>query len=189
MSPDTSPHHRFAEAFKNHQAALRGFIAKRMPSKEDCEDVLQETFYRLLKTEEAESPIQQVSAWLYAVARNLIIDRRRKRREDRLPRYSRDDDDDDDGPEPFYDDGRSVETEYLRSLVRDALADALAELPAEQRAVFELTELEGFSVREIAESTGVGVNTLLSRKYYAVRHLRRRLKSLYGELTAPAGNP
>ncbi|MDR0667431.1 MAG: RNA polymerase sigma factor [Prevotellaceae bacterium] len=189
MSPETPPHNRFAEAFKNHQAALRGFIAKRMPSKEDCEDVLQDVFYRLLKTADAESPIQQVSAWLYAVARNLIIDRRRKHREDRLSQYPRDDDDGEYCPEPFYDDGLSVETEYLRTLVWDALADALAELPDEQRAVFELMELEGFSVREISESTGVGVNTLLSRKYYAVQHLRRRLKGLYEELASPAGSP
>lgn len=171
---------------ERYRLPLRAFIRRRIPDPEDAEDLLQEVFYRLTRTlEENSRQIEQVSAWLFRVARNAISNFGRKRREERLPDRSFDDGEglpaeiaetlfDDDNPTP--------DTAYLRSLVWEELADALAELPAEQREIFELTEFEGLPIREIARTMQIPVNTLLSRKHYAVLHLRRRLRSLYLEL-------
>lgn len=174
--------------YEKHHAELRGFISKRVAFKEDAEDILQNVFYQLAKIDLTDSPIEQISSWLYTVARHQIIDRSRKKREERLPRTKKSKaGGDDDGfwvdiSEFLASDDDLPETEYLKALIWDALEVALAELPAEQRHVFELTEMEGVSFREISESTGIALNTLLSRKRYAVLHLRSRLAGLYAEL-------
>jgi RNA polymerase sigma factor (sigma-70 family) len=173
-----------------HQAPLRAFIRKRIRNRADTEDVLQDVFYQLAKTVNAAmQPIEHVAAWLYRVARNAVINHGTKKREEALP-ADRHDESGDEALRDFSDvlcgdetsPSPSPETEYLRALVWTELERALAELPPEQREVFELTEMEGLPLKEIARTTGVAVNTLLSRKHYAVVHLRRRLRALYREL-------
>jgi len=174
-----------AGIFKQYQKQLRAFIGKRVSSKEDGEDILQDVFYQLSKIDLEENPIQKVSSWLYAVARNLIIDRSRKQKEEEMPYRKKPDEDDsfiDELTVLILDEDASPELDYVKALVWEELAIALAELPEEQRVVFELTELQGISFKEISESTGVTVNTLISRKRYAVLHLRKRLSTLYNEL-------
>jgi RNA polymerase sigma factor (sigma-70 family) len=168
---------------------LKAFIRKRVTNREDADDILQEVFYQLLKTVgNTLNPIEQVEAWLYRVARNTIVNHGKKKREEELPAYREDEIEETvirDFSEVLFGDetSPSPETEYLRSLVWTELEQALSELPPEQREIFELTELDDIPVKEIARTTGVGVNTLLSRKHYAVLHLRKRMKDLYDELT------
>ena len=172
----------------DNQSRLKAFIRKRVPNKEDAEDILQDVFYILVKTVGVSlTPIEQVSAWLYRVARNTVINRGKKKREEALPTSRYDDDGNilDDISELLFDDGNLVstpETEYLRSLVWEELEKALSELPPEQREAFELMEMEGLPAKEVAESLGIPVNTLLSRKHYAVKHLRKRLEGLYEDI-------
>jgi RNA polymerase sigma factor (sigma-70 family) len=132
-----------------------------------------------------ENPIEHISSWLYSVAQNQITDFYRKKKEERMPVVSGNEPDDDfisDILELLSDPDDSPETKYIQSLVWIELEGALSQLPSEQRSVFELTELEGFSFKDISESTGISVNTLLSRKRYAVVYLRDRLRNLYVEL-------
>ncbi|MDR2084198.1 MAG: RNA polymerase sigma factor [Bacteroidales bacterium] len=173
--------------FSEHQSKLKAFIRKRVSNEEDSEDILQDVFYQLLKTiETGLNPIEQVTAWLYRVTRNTIINKGKKKREEQLPEYQYDEDDKmlNDFSEVLFGNASasSPETEYMRSLVWEELEKALTELPPEQREIFELTELDGLSVKEISQATGVSVNTLLSRKHYAVKHLRKRLETLYNDL-------
>jgi len=167
---------------------LKNFISKRVSNREDVEDILQDVFYQFLKTvENTMNPIEQVSAWLYRVARNLIINRGIKKHEDLLPLYHEGETEEDalsNLSEILFckETSPSPETEYLRSLVWVELDNALAELPPEQREIFELTELDGLPVKDISQTTGIAVNTLLSRKHYAVKHLRKRLVGLYEDL-------
>lgn len=174
------------QLISENEPQLKAFIRKRVSNKADAEDILQDVFLQLIKTvDDTLNPIEQVSAWLYRVTRNTIINRGRKKTEDELPSYT-----DSNGEEVlqdfaeilFNDESSSPETEYMKSLVWDELEAALSELPAEQREAFELMEMEGLSAKEISETTGVPVNTLLSRKHYAVKHLRVRLKELYNDL-------
>ncbi len=159
-------------------------------NKYDVEDILQDVFYQLAKTaDDSIDSIEHMSAWLYRVTRNRIVNYYSKKRETGLPFYT-DNEENDKIASDFSDilfDGEeeanpSPETQYLRSLVWVELENALSELPAEQRQVFILTELEGIPVKEISKNTGVPVNTLLSRKHYAVVHLRKRLHELYNDL-------
>ncbi len=169
---------------QKYQAQLRGFINKRVPSPEDAEDILQNVFYQLARVDFEANPIEQVSAWLYSVARHQIIDLGRKQREEEMP-YVADRDDDSFIGEltlMLLDEDASPETDMVKSLIWEELDAALAELPEEQRTVFQLTELEGFTFKDIADSTGIPINTLLSRKRYAVLHLRKRLAQLYEDL-------
>jgi len=171
-----------------HSPKLNAFIRKRVSNEDDADDILQDVFYQLVKTvENSLNPIEQVSAWLYKVARNLIINKEIKKREESLPVYTNDESDDEimnDISEILFNNetSPSPETEYLRSLVWIELENALSELPPEQREIFELTELDAIPVKEISETIGVSVNTLLSRKHYAVKHLRKRLAGLYYDL-------
>ncbi len=166
-----------------HESQLRAFIRKRVSSNEDAEDILQEVFYSLAKINDIMNPIEQITAWLYRVTRNQIIDWQRKKKEDLFAGYENDEGDFilNDFAE-ILSDSSNPEIEYLRSLVWEELEKSLAELPEEQRLVFELTELQGLSMKEILAQTGVSVNTLLSRKRYAVLFLRERMSELYCEI-------
>jgi len=171
---------------EEHQPRLKSFIRKRVSTNEEAEDILQDVFYQLVKSvEDTLNPIEQVTAWLYRVARNTIINRGRKKQEEQLPASQYDDEGHilKDFSEILFDDEAvTPETEYLRSLVWQELDAALSELPPEQREAFELTELDDLPVKDVAGTLGIPVNTLLSRKHYAVKHLRKRLESLYQEI-------
>ena len=173
------------EIIKDYASRLRGFIRKRVNSIEDAEDVLQEVFYQLAETDRLMKPIDQIAAWLYTVAHNRIIDFYRKKKTESLPEYLSDNYDETEVAELssiLFDNGSTPETEYLRSLVWSELEKALSELPQNQREVFEMHELQGISFKEISQKTGEPVNTLISRKRYAVLYLRERLQFLYDEL-------
>jgi RNA polymerase sigma factor (sigma-70 family) len=171
-----------------YQPKLKTYIRKRVVNREEAEDILQDVFYQLVKTvNTALNPIEQMSAWLYRVTRNTIINHGIKKREEELPVYQDDESDKEilkDFSEVLFNDeiSPSPETEYLRSLVWTELENALSELPAGQREIYELTELEGIPVKEISQTTGLAVNTLLSRKHYAVLHLRKRMRQLYEDI-------
>jgi RNA polymerase sigma factor (sigma-70 family) len=156
-----------------------------VPDQGDAEDILQDVFYELVQAYRLLQPIEQVGAWLFRVARNRITDRFRKRQSvpsSDLQAISEDGETlslEDLLPSP----DAGPEAAYARSLIVDELEDALDELPNEQRQVFVAHEIEGLSFKQIAAQTGVGVNTLLSRKRYAVLHLRQRLEEIYDEFT------
>jgi len=187
----TEQDRRISEAVVGHRARLRNFIRKRVADEADAEDILQDVFYKLVEANRLLMPIEHVTAWLFRVARNRITDLFRKKRPESFSDAAVAQDDDDDNDEllqledllPSPDAG--PEALYARNLLLDELALALDELPQEQREVFVAHELEGRSFREMAAETGVSVNTLLSRKRYAVLHLRRRLQSMYDEFTKP----
>lgn len=174
------------QLISENEPQLKAFIRKRVSNKADAEDILQDVFLQLVKTvDETLNPIEQVSAWLYRVTRNTIINRGKKKTEEELPIYSTNEGEEvlqDFADFLFNEESPSPETEYMRSLVWDELELALSELPPEQKEAFELMEIDGLSAKEVAEATGVSVNTLLSRKHYATKHLRIRLKKLYNEL-------
>jgi RNA polymerase sigma factor (sigma-70 family) len=172
-----------AETVERNFARLRRFIRSRVPDSGDAEDILQEVFYELIVAYRAMEPIEQVTAWLFRVARNRITDLFRKRRfETEIGAEIRSEDEElllleDFLPSP----DAGPEAAYARSVLLDELAAALEELPGEQRDVFIAHEIEGYSFKEIAARTGTGLNTLLSRKRYAVVHLRQRLQEIYDE--------
>ena len=179
---------RIAETIEREQDRLRNFIRKRVPDRRDVEDVLQDVFFELVEAQRLMKPIEQVGAWLFRVARNRIIDRFRKKRPESssVTRPIPDSEEDGGGDIGSLEDllpsaEAGPEAAYARGVLLEALDDALEELPEEQRFVFVAHELEGRSFRELASETGVGVNTLLSRKHYAVLHLRRRLQNIYDE--------
>ena len=174
---------RISEVVKREQARLRNFIRRRVPDPRDAEDILQDVFYKLVEANRLLMPIEHVTGWLFRVARNRITDLFRKKKpdfwgdarvenedgelleiEDLLPSP-------DAGPEAL----------YFRNVLLDELELAVDGLPGEQREVFIGHELEGRSFKEMAAETGVSVNTLLSRKRYALLHLRERLRSIYDE--------
>jgi RNA polymerase sigma factor (sigma-70 family) len=176
---------RIAQVVKREQSRLRNFIRRRVPDPRDAEDILQEVFYELVEANRLLMPIEHVTGWLFRVARNRITDLFRKKKlesfsdaavadeegellqlEDLLPSP-------DAGPDAL----------YARSVLLDELESALDELPEEQREVFVGHELEGRTFKELAAETGVSINTLLSRKRYAVLHLRQRLQAIYNEFT------
>jgi len=174
-----------SEIIKNYGKRLQGFIRKRVQSSEDAEDILQEVYYQLAEADRLLKPIDQMAAWLFTVARNRITDLYRKKKTAALPEFFSDKDDESpiaELKELMFDNGSTPETEYLRTLVWTELDKVLSELPEEQRLVFELTELKGLSFKEISKQTGVPVNTLISRKRYAVLVLRERLQHIYDEL-------
>ena len=165
---------RISEVVRREQSRLRNFIRRRVPDPRDAEDILQDVFHELVEANRLLMPIEHITGWLFRVARNRITDLFRKSSpenlsetlEDLLP--SRDA-----GPEAL----------YVANVLLDELMIAIGELPAEQREVFVAHELEGRSFKEIAAATGVGVNTLLSRKRYAVLRLRERLQRIHDEFT------
>ena len=174
---------RISEVVKREQSRLRNFIRRRVPDPRDAEDVLQDVFYRLVEANRLLMPIEHVTGWLFRVARNRITDLFRKKKPELFSDAAIEDEEgealqiEDLLPSP----DAGPEALYFRNLLLDELELALDELPDEQREVFVAHELEGRSFKELAEETGVSVNTLLSRKRYAVLHLRERLQTIYDE--------
>jgi RNA polymerase sigma factor (sigma-70 family) len=178
----TDQNRRISDVIQQERRRLFYFIRKYVDDEADAEDILQDVFYELTEAYRLVKPIEQVGAWLFRVARNRIVDRFRKRRpesgdvslnesadgalslEDLLPSPEA-------GPEAL----------YARTVLLEELEAALDELPKEQRIVFVAHEVEGRSFKDLAEETGLSINTLLSRKRYAVLHLRRRLEAIYKE--------
>ena len=169
------------EVINTYSKRLMGFIRKRVSSEADAEDILQDVFYQFIGNTK---PIEQLTAWLFTVTRNKITDRQRKHKpvllEDIYPES--DGESSFDWTGLFFDETNNPESDYLRNLFWEALYAALNELPAAQKEVFILNEIEGVPFKAIAEQTGETINTLLSRKRYAVLHLRERLGSLRDEL-------
>jgi RNA polymerase sigma factor (sigma-70 family) len=172
------------QIIKDYSSRLKGFIRNTVSSADDAEDILQDVFFQLIEAESKTRPIEQLTSWLFTVTRNKIIDFSRKKKTESLPEYFVDSDDESltELREIMFNDGSTPETDYLRSLVWKELNKALEELPEEQKIVFEMNEIKGISFKEISEQTGETVNTLISRKRYAVLHLRKRLQVLYDEL-------
>ena len=175
---------RINEAIQQERPRLRNFIRRRVADEGDAEDILQDVFYELIQAYRMMKPIEQVGAWLYRVARNRIIDLFRRAR----PQQSLADPvlNEDGGSHltledllPSPDEG--PEAAFAHGVLVDELAAAIEELPPDQRLVFVAHEVEGRSFKELAAETGVSVNTLLSRKRYAVMHLRKRLQSIHDE--------
>lgn len=176
---------RTENIFNRYSSALKGFISKQLSSESESEDILHDIFYRFIITDGEDESIGNVSSWLYRVARNLIIDRSRKTTETRMPYISKSDKDEIlEIPISYLlsDNGSSPEDELLSLIIKDELNTALSELPAAQRNVFELHELQGISFKEISEATNIPINTLISQKRYAILHLRSKLEKLYNEL-------
>ena len=175
---------RISEVVKREQSRLRNFIRRRVPDPLDAEDILQEVFYQLVEANRLLMPIEHVTGWLFRVARNRIILFRKKKPESFSDAAVATDDEEllqledllpspDAGPDAL----------YARSVLLDELEFALDELPHEQREVFVGHELEGRSFKELSGESGANVNTLLSRKRYAVLYLRQRLQSIHDEFT------
>jgi RNA polymerase sigma factor (sigma-70 family) len=180
----------FSEAMKRDQPRLRNFIRRYVGDTGEAEDILQDVFYELLEAYRMMKPIEHVSGWLLRVARNRIVDLFRRRKpsslsdplqaegendrsltlEDLLPSAE-------DGPDAI----------YARRILLETLQDAIEELPQEQREIFLANEVMGTSFKEYAAETGISINTLLSRKRYAVQHLRRRLQTVYDDFVGGEG--
>jgi RNA polymerase sigma factor (sigma-70 family) len=176
---------QISETIDREKARLRNFIRRRVADQSDAEDILQEVFYELVETYRVMKPIEQVGAWLFRVARNRITDLFRKRKPDAS---TNDPVDAEDGGFLELEDllpsrEAGPEAAYARAVLLGELEDALEDLPEEQREVFIAHEIEGRSFKELAAETGLSVNTLLSRKHYAVVHLRERLRAVYDEFT------
>ena len=176
------------ETVSRERARLLQFIRKRIPRPEDAEDIAQDVFHELTEMYRLMKPIEQMTSWLFTVARNKITDRFRKKKPALLEDVFSFKGGDSDGEGYLIDEllpaanVLPADAEMMRETIMDALMEALDELPLEQREVFIEHELEDKSFKEIAEKTGVTINTLLSRKRYAVLHLRGRLKNLYNDL-------
>ncbi|MBA3648891.1 MAG: sigma-70 family RNA polymerase sigma factor [Chitinophagales bacterium] len=178
------------DTVRKERKRLLDFIRQRVKSEEDAEDILQDVFYQFVNTYRMMEPIEKVTAWLFTVARNKITDLYRKKKANTfssLIPVSANEDGDETYSNYFLDEiiqdhSDSPESQYMRSLIWDTLNASLDTLPSEQKEVFVLHELEGKSFKDIAAQTGTPVNTLLSRKRYAVLHLRERLQILYNEL-------
>jgi RNA polymerase sigma factor (sigma-70 family) len=175
---------QISEAVERESGRLRNFIRKRVKDEADAEDILQDAFYELVETYRMMKPVEQIGAWLFRVARNRIIDLFRKRKpeilESEIAGMAADGETlslEDLLPSP----DAGPDAAYARSVLLDELDAAIDELPDEQREVFVAHELEGRSFKELASESGVSVNTLLSRKHYAVLHLRERLGEIYDE--------
>jgi RNA polymerase sigma factor (sigma-70 family) len=187
----TEQDRRISEIFAEERSRLRNFIRRRVPNEADAEDLLQEVFYEVIEAYRLMEPVQRWSAWMFRVARNRIIDlfRKNKRREAFASE-----------PVTVSDEGAVLSLEdllpspdagpaalYARTVLLEEIEEALGELPEEQRDVFIAHEMEGRSFKEIAARTGTSVNTLLSRKHYAVIHLRRRLQDIYEDFLKGGG--
>jgi RNA polymerase sigma factor (sigma-70 family) len=177
---------QISETIHREQTRLRNFIRRRVADYDDADDILQEVFYELVETYRLMKPVEQVTAWLFRVARNRITDLFRQKTREELRNE----------PPAFAEDGEMLQLEellpspdagpdaiYARNMLLEELDAAIDELPDEQREVFIAHEVMGYSFKELAEQTGTSVNTLLSRKHYAVLHLRERLQAIHDEFT------
>lgn len=189
----TEQNRQLSEVIAEDGARLRNFIRTRVPNEADAEDLLQEVFSEVIEAYRLMEPVRQWSAWMFQVARNRIVDLLRRKR---LWGYANESAADLAGgdaetalldrlPSP---DAGPAEA-YARAVLLDEIEDALDELPDEQRDVFVAHEIEGYSFKEISARTGVSANTLLSRKHYAVMHLRRRLNDVYNEFLHSGEEP
>jgi len=174
---------RIVQTVEREQGRLRTFIRRRIMDESEADDILQEVFYELVQAYRAMKPVEQVGAWLFRVARNRIIDRFRKRRPEPVSISPPGDEPEERFPwhEVLPSPDAGPDAAYAHGLLLEELDAALDELPEEQREVFVAHEIEGRSFRELAAASGLSVNTLLSRKHYAVLHLRRRLRAIYEE--------
>jgi RNA polymerase sigma factor (sigma-70 family) len=175
---------RISEAIEREQTRLRNFIRRRVPEL-DAEDILQDVFFELVEAYRLMKPVEQVGAWLFRVARNRITDFFRKKKPQSFENGPGGKEDEE--PFPLEDllpsPDAGPEAAYARSVLLEELDAALEELPEEQREVFVAHEIQGRSFKELAAETGLSVNTLLSRKHYAVLHLRQRLQAIHDEFT------
>ena len=175
---------QISEAIEQQRSRLHGFIRRRVADPSDVEDILQEVFFELVEAYRLMKPVETAGAWLFRVARNRIIDRFRKKKPESLAELNTESEEgellslEEFLPSP----DAGPEAAYTRTVLIEELEAALEELPEDQRRVFIDHEIEGRSFKELAAETGVSLNTLLSRKRYAVLHLRRRLQSIYDEL-------
>ncbi len=181
---------RISDEIERESPRLRNFVRRRVADAADAEDILQDVLAELVESYRLPEPVEQVGAWLFTVARNRITDFLRKKKPGSLAPPAGHAESDDDLPRieellPSPDAG--PEAAYARAVLIEELDAALGELPAEQRDVFIAHEIDGRSFKEIAARTGVSVNTLLSRKHYAVLHLRRRLQVIHDEFTETGG--
>jgi RNA polymerase sigma factor (sigma-70 family) len=185
------PKHKTVQVFTEYKDRLLGFVRKHLHSSDDSEDIVQEVFYQFSKADELTEPIEQTGPWLYRSTKNLIINWQNKKK-NVLEKYT--------APFPteydeetgetclkdfadiLFDTAITPETEYLRSFVWSEIKKAMSELPEAQREIFVQTEFEDLSFKEISKRSGVPVNTLLSRKHYAVKYLRKRLAELYSDV-------
>jgi len=197
MSEAASPQHlavermaleqdqRISEVVKRERSRLLNFIRRRVPEPGDAEDILQDVFYRLVEANRLLMPIEHITGWLFQVARNRITDLFRKKQPETFSEIAIADEN---GEELQFEDllpspDGGPEAVFAHKLLLEELKQALGELPTEQLEVFMAHEFEGRSFKELAAETGVSVNTLLSRKRYAVLHLRERLQRVYDEFT------
>ncbi len=178
---------RISDVVKREQSRLLNFIRRRVPDPLDAEDILQDVFYRLVEANRLLMPIEHVTGWLFRVARNRITDLFRKKEPESFSDIgsAREEKEDEDESPPFEDllpsPDAGPEALYARNVMLNELQRAIADLPKEQRDVFVAHEFDGRSFKELSAETGVSVNTLLSRKRYAVQHLRERLQHVYDE--------
>src|SRR5271163_5297791 len=181
----TEQDRQISEVVAEQRGRLRNFIRRRVPDPSDAEDIVQEVFYELVEANRLLMPIEHVTGWLFRVARNRITDLFRKKKPENFSDAAVEDEYgellriEDLLPAP----DAGPEAAYVRNVLLDELEFALEELPAEQREVFVAHELEGRSFKELSAESGVSVNTLLSRKRYAVLHLRERLQNIHDEFT------
>jgi RNA polymerase sigma factor (sigma-70 family) len=175
---------QISEIIAEQSSQLRTFIRRRVPNEADAEDLLQDVFYEVIAAYRLMEPIKHWSAWMFRVARNRIIDRFRRKRLETS----------DNDPVAISEEGEELRLQdvlpspdagpaaaYAHRVLAEELEEALAELPEQQREVFLAHEVEGYSFKEIAARTGIGINTLLARKRYAVLYLHRRLQAIYDE--------
>ena len=168
-----------SQAVERDQPRLRSFIRKHVADTGEAEDILQDVFYELLEAYRLMKPVEHVTAWLFRVARNRMIDLFRKKKPTSLNNPASVEEEGDTLEDLLPSADAGPEATYARSLLLDALEEALEELPQAQREVFVAHELMGQSFKEMSAETGLSVNTLLSRKHYAVTHLRERLQLIY----------
>lgn len=179
----TEQDRRLSEIVTEQRSRLRNFIRRRVPDPSDAEDIVQEVFYELVEANRLLMPIEHVTGWLYRVARNRIIDLFRKKKPERFSDAAIENEDgeilqvEDLLPSP----DAGPEALYIRGVLLDELEIAIEALPDEQREVFIAHEIDGRSFKELSAETGISMSTLLSRKRYAILHLRERLQNIYNE--------
>jgi RNA polymerase sigma factor (sigma-70 family) len=177
------PQMNIAKVFAEYKKQLVSFVRKHLTNDDDAEDILQDIFYQFIRMNDLAKPVEQTAAWLFRVARNMIINWYKKKRDIPFSVLASVDDETGEDISNVIDilsaDEATPETEIVRSFLWEEIEAALDELPETQRDIFIQTEFAGFPVKEIAQKTGVPVNTLLSRKHYAVVHLRKKLQDVY----------